>query len=135
MLSGYVLRRWLRASPTFRRSAVAAAKTRETPGESEPSGVQATIRKTGESLGNFVGDLTPANGVRKLEEHNTAKALTDWLVDRANSAQIAEAVCGLIPAILDALEHEDFRGFFDHPLMPQLLEPDTSRKAGKVLAL
>jgi uncharacterized membrane-anchored protein YjiN (DUF445 family) len=61
--------------------------------------------RIGESLANFVQEnfLTPENIVGKLKEHDTAKALAEWLAGPANSAQVAEAV-SLIPGILNALE-------------------------------
>ena len=57
--------------------------------------------RIGESLGDFVryNFLTPENIVGKLREHNTAKALAEWLAGPANSSQIAESVGDLIPGI------------------------------------
>jgi len=93
--------------------------------------------RIGESLGNFVQEnfLTPENIVGKLKEHDTAKALARWLASPANGSQVAEAVGGLIPGILNALEDEDVRHLFDRVLTSELLKLDVSRIAGEVLAV
>lgn len=91
----------------------------------------------GESLGDFVEQhfLTPENIVRKLEEHDAAKAVAEWLADPPNGRAVADAVGDFIPGMLNAMEDEDIRHFFDRSVMPQLLRLDVSRMAGNILAL
>jgi uncharacterized membrane-anchored protein YjiN (DUF445 family) len=91
----------------------------------------------GESLGEFVEQnfLTPKNIIGKLEEHNAAKAVAEWLVNQSNSHAVAQAVGEFIPGILSAMDDEDLVRFFDHTVTPQLLRLDVSRMAGNVLAL
>ena len=91
--------------------------------------------RIGESLANFVEHnfLTPENIIRELERHNAARALAEWLAVPANSRGVAQAVCEAIPAILDALDDEDVRRFFDRTLTPHLGKLDVSRIAGNAL--
>jgi uncharacterized membrane-anchored protein YjiN (DUF445 family) len=91
--------------------------------------------RIGESLANFVEHnfLTPENVVRELARHNAAKALAEWLTVPANSRGVADSVCDAIPAILDALEDEDVKRFFDRTVTPQLAKLDISRIAGNAL--
>jgi uncharacterized membrane-anchored protein YjiN (DUF445 family) len=92
--------------------------------------------RIGESLGAFVEQnfLTPENIVERLAEHNTAKALAEWLANGANSRQVAAVVAGLTPGALNAIEDEDVRGFIDRTLTPQLLKLNFSGMAAKVLS-
>ena len=91
----------------------------------------------GESLGEFVEQnfLTPENIIRKLEEHNAAKAVAEWLVNPQNSHAVAQSVGEFIPGLLHATEDEDVREFFDRTVTPQLQRLDVSRIAGNILAL
>src|SRR5438128_1444209 len=58
----------------------------------------------GESLGDFIEQnfLTPENIIRKLEEHNAAKAVAEWLVNPQNSHAVAQSVGEFIPGLLRA---------------------------------
>ncbi len=91
----------------------------------------------GESLGEFVEQnfLTPENIIRKLEEHNAAKAVAQWLVNAQNSDAVARSIGEFIPGLLRATEDEAIREFFDRTVTPQLQRLDVSRIAGNVLAL
>lgn len=91
----------------------------------------------GESLGAFVEQnfLTPDNIIKKLQEHNAAKAVAEWLIQPENSHEVAQSVGEFIPGMLSAIEDEDIRHFFDRTVMPQLLELNVSRMAGNILAL
>lgn len=91
----------------------------------------------GEGLGDFVEQhfLTPENIVRKLQEHNAAKALAEWLTDTQNSRTVARAIGDFIPGMLRATEDTDIRRFIDRTVTPQLLRLDVSRMAGNILAL
>jgi uncharacterized membrane-anchored protein YjiN (DUF445 family) len=91
--------------------------------------------RIGESLGDFIENnfLTPENIITKLRQHDAAQALAEWLARRSNSLAVAEAVADFIPALLNGLEDEDVRHFFDRALTPQLLSLNVSRIAGNIL--
>jgi uncharacterized membrane-anchored protein YjiN (DUF445 family) len=93
--------------------------------------------RIGETLGSFVEHnfLTPENVVRKLQQRNLSNAVAEWLADRANSESLAERVCVLIPAMLNALDDEDLRRFVDRTIAPQLSKLDVARLAGNVLSV
>jgi uncharacterized membrane-anchored protein YjiN (DUF445 family) len=90
-----------------------------------------------ESLANFVEQnfLTPENVMGKLAEHDAARAVAEWLAEPGNSRPLAREICEAIPPILEALEDEDVRRFFDDTVIAQLSTLDVSRIAGSVLAL
>lgn len=93
--------------------------------------------RIGESLGSFVEHnfLTPQNIVNKLEQRNLAKSVAQWLAERANSEDLAERICVLIPAMLNALDDQDVRRFVDRTVAPLLNTLDVARITGNVLAL
>lgn len=93
--------------------------------------------RIGDSLANFVEQnfLTPENVMRKLAEHDAARAVAEWLSEPGNSRPLARDVCQFIPGILAALEDEDVRRFFEDTVIAQLSTMDVSRIAGRVLAL
>lgn len=91
--------------------------------------------RIGESLGDFVEQnfLTPENIVARLQQHNTARALAQWLAAPANSLGLARGIAVFLPAMLDGLSDKEVRRFFDRALMPQLLRLDLARIAGNLL--
>jgi len=93
--------------------------------------------RIGESLGRFVeyNFLTPQNIVKKLAQRNLAKIVAQWLADRANSEDLAERVCVLVPAMLNALDDEDVRRFVDRTITPLLDRLDVARIAGNILTV
>jgi len=91
----------------------------------------------GESLGTFVEQnfLTPDNIVRKLGEHNAARAVAEWLAESRNSRTVAETLADLMPAAMNALADKDVRTLFDKTIASHLLQLDVARIAGRVLEL
>lgn len=91
----------------------------------------------GESLGTFVEQnfLTPDNIVRKLGEHNAARAVAEWLAESRNSRTVAETLADLMPAAMNALADKDVRTLFDKTIASLLLQLDVARIAGRVLEL
>lgn len=91
----------------------------------------------GESLGAFVEQnfLTPDNIVRKLGEHNAARAVAEWLAESRNSRTVAETLADLMPAAMNALADKDVRTLFDKTIASHLLQLDVARIAGRVLEL
>jgi uncharacterized membrane-anchored protein YjiN (DUF445 family) len=93
--------------------------------------------RIGESLGDFVEQnfLTPENIVGKLQQHNAAQALAQWLAAPANSLAIARGFADFLPAMLDGLGDRQIRRFFDRALMPQVLRLNVARMAGNILTV
>ena len=91
----------------------------------------------GESLGTFVEQnfLTPDNIVRKLGEHNAARAVAEWLAESRNSRTVAETLADLMQAAMNALADKDVRTLFDKTIASHLLQLDVARIAGRVLEL
>jgi len=89
----------------------------------------------GESLGAFVEQnfLTPANVVRKLGQHNAARAVAGWLAQSRNSRMVADTLADFMPAAMNALADKDVRALFDKTITPCLLQMDVARIAGRVL--
>src|SRR4029077_21091317 len=85
--------------------------------------------RIGASLGNFVEQnfLTPENIIARLQQHDAAHALAEWLAVRTNSLAVAAAVADFVPAMLRGLEDRDVREFFNHAVTPQLLSLNVSR--------
>jgi len=93
--------------------------------------------RIGASLGNFVEQnfLTPENIIARLQQHDAAHALAEWLAVRANSLAVTAAVADFVPAMLRGLEDRDVREFFNHAVTPQLLSLNVSRLAGHALTV
>jgi uncharacterized membrane-anchored protein YjiN (DUF445 family) len=93
--------------------------------------------RIGASLGNFVEQnfLTPENIIARLQQHDAAQALAEWLAERTNSLAVATAVADFVPAMLRGLEDRDVRDFFNHTVTPQLLSLNVSRLAGHALTV
>lgn len=91
----------------------------------------------GESLGAFVEQnfLTPGNILRKLSEHNAARAVAAWLAESRNSRTVADTLADLMPAAMNALADKDVRTLFDKTIVSHLLQLDVARIAGRVLEL
>ena len=99
--------------------------------------VPANKDRIGESLGHFVEHnfLTAENVIRKLEQRNLTKSVSEWLAGRANSHGLAERLCALIPALLNTLGDKDFKRFVDRAIAPQLEKLDVASIAGDILTL
>ncbi len=99
--------------------------------------IQKRKDELGAGIGQFVEEhfLTPDNIIRKLEEHNVARAVAGWLAAEGNGRVVAEAVSDFVPVVLDALQDDDLAAFFDRAVTPQLLRLDASRLAGDILDL
>jgi uncharacterized membrane-anchored protein YjiN (DUF445 family) len=91
--------------------------------------------RIGASLGNFVEHnfLTPTNVIRKLARQNLSHAAAGWLANPEHSKDVARRVCSLIPGILEAIEDEDVRRFFDQAIVPKLNRLNVAHIAGEVL--
>jgi len=91
--------------------------------------------RIGESLGEFVEQnfLTPENILRRLENHNIARAVGQWLAEPRNRSTVAEAVCDIIRALLKAGSDKDLQRLLDRMLSPLLMRLDVSRAAGHLL--
>ena len=89
----------------------------------------------GASLGQFVEHnfLTPQNVIQKLVQRNLARTSGEWLADAANSRDVAQRACSLIPALVQKLDDADVRRFLDEALLSQFERLDLARIAGKVL--
>lgn len=88
-------------------------------------------------LGEFVESnfLRPELIVARLGEHNAAKAVADWLSDRANSEVVGGKLLESLPAWLDDLDETALGRLIDSLVMPQLRSVDASRVGGAVLQL
>ncbi|MGF6899786.1 uncharacterized membrane-anchored protein YjiN (DUF445 family) [Paraburkholderia sp. GAS348] len=97
--------------------------------------IEQNQHRIAESLGSFVEDnfLTPEVIIGRLSGHDTAKAMAEWLVKPANSRAIADVVADSLPGLLDGIDDEDFAGFLDRLVIPQLRTLDLSRVAGNIL--
>ena len=94
-------------------------------------------QRIAESLGSFVEEnfLAPDLIAARLKHHNAAKALAQWLADRANSETVADAFVDSLPGLLNAIGEEEVARFFDRVVMPRLRTLDISRAAGHVLQI
>jgi uncharacterized membrane-anchored protein YjiN (DUF445 family) len=94
-------------------------------------------QRIAESLGHFVEEnfLAPDLITARLKRHNAAKALAQWLAERANSETVADAVVESVPGLLNAIDEEELARFFDRIVMPRLRKFDVSRAAGHVLQI
>jgi uncharacterized membrane-anchored protein YjiN (DUF445 family) len=93
--------------------------------------------RIGAGLGTFVeyNFLTPENVIGRLATHNPACTTALWLAQPANSESVARRVCMLVPQILEALDDDDVRRFFERALVPQLDRLDIARMAGLILGV
>jgi uncharacterized membrane-anchored protein YjiN (DUF445 family) len=94
-------------------------------------------RKIADSLGTFVAQylLTPDTIVAKLERFETARHLAGWFVVPANAAAFADALTGLLPALLRAPDDADLRRLFRTAVVPRLLALDAARVTQKFIEL
>jgi uncharacterized membrane-anchored protein YjiN (DUF445 family) len=92
--------------------------------------------RIGAALGDFVEQnfLTPANIIAKLQEHDAAAALAQWLAVPQNSLRLASTITAFIPGMLRGLRDSEVQQFVDRALTP-LLSPKVSELAGHVLAV
>jgi uncharacterized membrane-anchored protein YjiN (DUF445 family) len=92
--------------------------------------------RIGAALGDFVEQnfLTPANIIAKLQEHDAAAALAQWLAVPQNSLRLASTIAASIPGMLRGLRDSEVQQFVDRALTP-LLSPKVSELAGHVLAV
>jgi uncharacterized membrane-anchored protein YjiN (DUF445 family) len=94
-------------------------------------------QRIAESLGNFVEEhfLAPDLITGRLRSHNAAKALAEWLADRANSETMAGVLVESLPGLLNAIDDDDVARFFDRMVIPRLRTFDVSGAAGRVLQI
>ncbi|MFC7627607.1 DUF445 domain-containing protein [Paraburkholderia humisilvae] len=88
-------------------------------------------------FGEFVevNFLRPELIVASLRTHNAAKAMAEWLSNRANSETVAGVLAESLPVWLGEIDEADVARFFDHAVVPPLRTVDVSRIGGTVLQL
>jgi len=91
--------------------------------------------RIGESLGAFVEQnfLTPQNVLRRMQNHNAAEAMAQWLGREPNRLAVAQAIGDLVPVVLRAGADTDLQRLLDRALQPMLLRLNVSRIAGGLL--
>ena len=91
----------------------------------------------GASLGDFVEHnfLTPDNVIERLADVNLAGAGARWLIEPRNGEQAARALCALVPRVIEMVDDDDVRSFFERSVLPQLEDVDLARVAGQVLEI
>jgi uncharacterized membrane-anchored protein YjiN (DUF445 family) len=93
-------------------------------------------QRIAENFGQFVEQhfLTRENVRKRIENSNTAEAVTRWLDEPATQRMLSQLAADLIPAALSAIEEKDADRFLKASITPRLKKLDPSRLAGEVLA-
>jgi len=94
-------------------------------------------QRIADSLGHFVEEnfLAPELITGRLKNHNAARALSQWLAERANSEAVADAIVESLPGLLNAIDDEEGARLFDRIVIPRLRTLDVSRAAAHVLQI
>ncbi|HET9645982.1 MAG TPA: DUF445 domain-containing protein [Burkholderiaceae bacterium] len=91
--------------------------------------------RIGNTLGVFVEEnfLTPENVLRRIQNHNLAATIAQWLTIGPNREAVAQALAEVVGVTLRASDDNDLRRMLERALHPILLRLNVARLAAHLL--